>query len=103
MFKKSDSALHRILTKSSVPGCGRDVHLVCAPVPASHYGDAKKHAGPGQVPGGRVPQQVEGVLSWGVAAGGDVVALGLRGGEITGRSGAVFGQQSAVASYFSES
>lgn len=79
------------------------IHLVCTPVPASHYSNPKHHSRPGQVPCGWVPQQAEGILSWGVAVGGDVVALGIHGGEITRRSRAVFGQQSAVASYFSKS
>lgn len=77
-----------------------DTHLVCTPVPSSHYSNPKHHSRPGQVPSGGVPQQAEGVLSGGVAVGGDVVAPGIHGGEITWNSRAVFGHQGAVASYF---
>lgn len=77
-------------------------HLVRAPVPASYYGNPKQHPGPGQVPCGRIPQQAEGILSGRVAVGGDVVAIGLQGWEVPRHGRAVFGQQSAVASYFNK-
>lgn len=79
-----------------------DTHLVCTPVPSSHYSNPKHHSRPGQVPSGGVPQQAEGVRSGGVAVGGDVVAPGIHGGEITRNSRAVFHHQRAVASHFSK-
>ena len=79
-----------------------DTHLIRAPVPASDYSDPKQYPRPGQIPCGGVPQQAEGVLSWGVALGGDVVAFGVQGGEVSWQGRAVFFQQSVVASYFSK-
>lgn len=76
---------------------GQNIHeanfsyLVWTPVPASQDGDPKQHPGPGKIPSGGVPQQVEGVWSGGVALGGDVVALWVQRGEVTRQCRAVLG------------
>lgn len=59
-----------------------NVHLIRAPVPDSPYCHPKHHPRPGEVPCGRVPQQVEGILPGGVARRGDVVILGIQRGGV---------------------
>lgn len=65
-----------------VPPC---TYLVGAPVPRGQYGEAQGHAGPGQVSGDGVPEQVHGVLAWQVA--------GTVGDDLTGHCGAVHALQ----------
>lgn len=77
-------------------------HLIRAPVPDPPYCHPEHHSRPGKVPHSRVPQQAEGVLSRDVALGGDVIALGVQGGEVTRNGRVVFGKQGAVAANFSK-
>lgn len=53
-------------------------YLVRAPVPGGKYGETQSHAGPGQVSGDRVPEQVHGVLTGQVtgAVGNDLAGHG---------------------------
>lgn len=57
------------------------MYLVGAPVPRGQYGEAQSHAGPRQVSGDGVPEQVHGVLAWQVA--------GAVGDDLTGHCRAV--------------
>lgn len=57
------------------------MYLVGAPVPRGQYGEAQSHAGPRQVSGNGIPEQVHGILAWQVA--------GTVGNDLTGHCQAV--------------
>lgn len=65
------------------------MYLVSAPVPGGQYGEPQRHAGPGQVPGDGVSEQVHGVLARQVA--------GAVGDDLTRNRHAVHALQVAVA------
>lgn len=64
------------------------MYLVRAPVPGGEYGEAQSHAGPGQVSGDGVSEQVHGILSWQVA--------GAVGNDLTWHGHAVHTLQVAI-------
>ena len=60
-------------------------YLVSAPVPGGQYGEAQSHAGPGEVSGDGISEQVHGVGPWQVA--------GAVGDNLTGHRYAVHALQ----------
>lgn len=66
------------------------MYLVRAPVPRGQDGDPQGHAGPGQVPGDGVSEQVHGVVTWQVTR--------TVGNDLTGHRQAIDLLQVTVAS-----